>query len=109
MFLKPKSENSILLDKLVSENCLLLGQKSAEKKNNEKNYFIVGRRNGIEVFDKNKIKFLLQRMYPLISGFYRTKLRSDDVKFFFATTNTSYLKIIENAASQCGMSFYGGR
>lgn len=109
MLLKSKIKTNILLDRLVSENCLLLGKKFLEKKKNEKNYFILGRRDNIEILDKTKVKFLLYRLYPLISGFYRTGLKNDDVKFFFATTNTFYSKIIANAATQCGMPFYTGR
>lgn len=109
MLLKPKMETSVLLDRLVSENCLLLGKKSLEKKNNEKNHFVFGGRGDIEILNKTKIKFLLYKLYPLISGFYRTKLKNDDVKFFFASTNTLYSKIIANAAIQCGMPYYTGR
>jgi ribosomal protein S2 len=110
MIFKKDDSYNIFLGKLVSENCLLLGQNQlASKKNSTKNIFVLGRRNEVEVLKKNKIRFLLSRLNPLISSFYRTKLSSDDVKILFATTTKSYRKIIKEAAMRSNMPFYVDR
>jgi ribosomal protein S2 len=109
MILTINDNVNIHLDKLVSENCLLLGQNPSSTKNSTKNFFILGRRNNVEVLKKNKIKFLLFRLYPLISGFYRTSLAVDDVKILFATTNKTYSKVVKEAALRCNMPYYVDR
>jgi ribosomal protein S2 len=102
-------QKNLNVDTLVSENCLILGQKALSKKNNNKNIFILGNRNKIEVFKKNRIRFLLLKLYPLISGFYRTQLAEQDIKILFATTTKSYKQIIKEAALLCGMPYSNDR
>jgi ribosomal protein S2 len=110
MFLKTNDHSNIHLGKLVSENCLLLGQKQpSSTKNSTKNFFVLGRRNNVEVLKKNKMRFLISRLYPLISSFYRTSLDVDDVKILFATTTKSYRKVIKEAALRSNMPFYVDR
>ena len=96
-----ENQNNLILNQLVSENCLSFGR--SPKLNNRKiTHYLSGTRQKVDIFNLYEMRYLLLKVYPLIHNlFLLQRINLKKKKNEFSIKFLILKKIHKNSPNSC--------